>query len=176
MTDVPAIRCERFELVLLSLAHLNALLAGETANVAQDLDVRLPDGDWIADAAQGFAFRRDDMLRDPSAAPWMARLVVLPDRSVAGYVNFHGPPDADGVAELGYTVFEAYRRQGIAWSAARCMMRWAREEHGVRRFRVSISPDNAASLALAEKLGFVRTGEQMDDIDGLEYVFELTVD
>jgi RimJ/RimL family protein N-acetyltransferase len=41
---------------------------------------------------------------------------------------------------------------------------------------VSISPDNAASLALAGKLGFVRTGEQMDDIDGLEYVFGLTLE
>jgi RimJ/RimL family protein N-acetyltransferase len=53
------------------------------------------------------------------------------------------------------------------------MMRWALGGHGITRFRVSIAPDNAPSLALAAKLGFQRTGEQMDPEDGLEYVFEL---
>jgi hypothetical protein len=28
---------------------------------------------------------------------------------------------------------------------------------------------------MASRLGFVRTGEQIDEVDGLEYVFELTV-
>jgi RimJ/RimL family protein N-acetyltransferase len=36
-----------------------------------------------------------------------------------------------------------------------------------------VGVDNAASLALASKLGFTRIGEQMDERDGLEIVFEL---
>jgi RimJ/RimL family protein N-acetyltransferase len=47
------------------------------------------------------------------------------------------------------------------------------QEHAINRFLVSISPDNEPSLALAEKMGFQRIGEQMDPEDGLEYVFEL---
>jgi RimJ/RimL family protein N-acetyltransferase len=175
MTGVPPIRCERFDLVWLSLEMIDALLAGDIDRVARALNVRFPDEQWLDDAVQGFQFRRDDMQRDPDVAAWMARLIVLPDRRAAGHVNFHGPPDADGICELGYAVFGAYRRQGIAFDAARCMMRWARETHGVRRFRLSIAPDNAPSLAMADKLGFVRTGEQMDEIDGLEYVFERSV-
>ena len=175
MIDVAPIRCDRFDLVWLSLPMVEALMKGDSSEVSRELDVKFPDGDWIEDMGRGLAFRRDDMLRDPGVAPWMTRLIVLPDRRVAGYANFHGAPDAEGVCELGYTVFDDYRRRGIATDAAQYMMRWARDEHGVRRFRLSISPENTPSLGMAQKLGFVRTGEQMDEIDGLELVFELTI-
>ena len=48
-----------------------------------------------------------------------------------------------------------------------------RAAHGATAFLLSISPDNAASLAIAAKLGFTRIGEQMDEVDGLEWVFRL---
>jgi ribosomal-protein-alanine N-acetyltransferase len=76
---------------------------------------------------------------------------------------------------MGYTVMPDHRRRGYAVEAASGMMDWARRIHGVRRFRLSISPSNDPSLAMAAKMGFVRTGEQMDEEDGLEYVFELDV-
>jgi RimJ/RimL family protein N-acetyltransferase len=38
-----------------------------------------------------------------------------------------------------------------------------------------VSPDNAASLALVRRAGFVHVGEQEDDEDGLELVHELAV-
>ena len=45
----------------------------------------------------------------------------------------------------------------------------------MRTVRVSIAPDNTASAALALRYGFVRTGEQWDDEDGLEiYEFRQT--
>ncbi len=173
--DTAPIRCERFELVLFSLAFIDALLAGDVAAAARELDVRFPEGDWLPDAEHMLRFRRADLLRDPSVRPWIARAMVQPDRRMVGYVGFHGAPDADGIAEIGYTVFAGYRRLGFAHEAARGMMGWARGEHGVCRFRVSISPANEPSLALAAKLGFVQTGEQMDEIDGLELVFDLKV-
>jgi RimJ/RimL family protein N-acetyltransferase len=54
------------------------------------------------------------------------------------------------------------------------MFDWAHATFGIGRFIASISPTNAASLALAAQLGFEQVGEQMDEIDGLEYVFETT--
>jgi RimJ/RimL family protein N-acetyltransferase len=97
------------------------------------------------------------------------------DREMLGVINFHGRPNAQGQAELGYAVFEPYRRQGYASEAALAMMRWAHSRHGVRRFIVSISPANQASLAMADKLGFRLIATQMDDIDGEEHVFELVI-
>ncbi len=39
--------------------------------------------------------------------------------------------------------------------------------------RASVSPDNEPSLAIVRRLGFTQVGEQIDEIDGLELVFEL---
>ena len=41
-----------------------------------------------------------------------------------------------------------------------------------RVLRASISPDNEPSLALIRKAGFVEVGSQIDEIDGLELIFE----
>ena len=97
-----------------------------------------------------------------------------------GHINFHHrAPDPDLVAyselaaELGYTIEPEHRRRGYARESAIAMMKWAADEHGVRDFILSISPDNAASLALARSLGFEVVGEHVDDIDGLEYVMKL---
>ena len=66
-----------------------------------------------------------------------------------------------------------HRRRGYAIEAARALMDWAAQEHDVASFFVSIAPDNVASLALAAKLSFAQVGEQIDEEDGLEYVFQL---
>jgi RimJ/RimL family protein N-acetyltransferase len=122
--------------------------------------------------------RLRELREDPATARWFARAMVLrddPRRPMVGHIGFHGPPK-DGALELGYTVFPAWRRRGIAEEAARGLMEWARREHGIRVFIVSVSPQNEPSLAMAAKLGFERTGEQWDEEDGLEWVFRLEVE
>jgi RimJ/RimL family protein N-acetyltransferase len=95
-------------------------------------------------------------------------------RRVIGSIGFHGRPDAEGRLEVGYSVDPPYRRQGYARECVRAMFDWAFSKHGITTFIASISPDNEASLRLTEQFGFVRVGEQIDEIDGLEYVFETT--
>jgi RimJ/RimL family protein N-acetyltransferase len=95
-----------------------------------------------------------------------------------GHAGFHGPPGVNGPAdpdavELGYTVFPEERGRGYATEAARALVDWAAEAHGIRRFVASVAPGNEPSLAVVRKLGFVETGSQWDDEDGLELVFEL---
>ena len=53
------------------------------------------------------------------------------------------------------------------------LMDLAEERAGIRHFVLSVSPENDPSLAIVRKLGFVKTGEHMDEEDGLEHVFEL---
>ena len=69
-------------------------------------------------------------------------------------------------------MFPEHRGRGYATEAAAALIAWARGQ-GVARFVASVAPANAPSLAIVRKLGFVRTGEQWDDEDGLELVFEL---
>ncbi len=121
-------------------------------------------------------FRRDQIAERDDWLPWSLRAIVLrePTRVMVGYANFHGPPGVNdlgtpGAAETGYTVFEAYRGRGVATEVALGMMDWAGRQHGVRHFISGVTPNNAPSLRVNEKLGFVRTG---DFVDG-EIIFEL---
>ena len=54
---------------------------------------------------------------------------------------------------------------------AKAVMEWARDVHGVQHFAASVSPDNPPSLRIVQRLGFAKVGEEMDEIDGIEYVF-----
>ena len=171
---LPPIRTPRLELVSLGPLLIEALLA-ERPGIAEGMgDLSLPRG-WPDEHDRNFLeLRLKQIHNDPESQQWLVRAMVLrndPLRPMIGHIGFHDAPK-EGVLELGYTVFEKHRRQGYATEAIQGMMRWASEQHGVSRFRVSISPDNEPSLALAARLGFKQTGEQMDPEDGLEYVFE----
>jgi ribosomal-protein-alanine N-acetyltransferase len=116
--------------------------------------------------------RLPQVLHDPAALDWIARVAVVPGLGPVGLVGFHGPPDERGMVEVSYGVDPAFRRQGWARTLLGVALGWAAAAPGVRVVRASISPDNEASLATLRPFGFVQVGEQWDDEDGLELVFE----
>jgi RimJ/RimL family protein N-acetyltransferase len=171
---VPSIRTARLELVSMSVPFLEALGRADVAAATREIGAIVPE--WLPVQLEHFAQYRLATLRvTPSAQPWLGRALVLTEadgtRRVIGTAGFHAPPGADGKVEVGYRLDSAYRRQGYALEAVRGLFDWA-AARGVRRFVASISPDNEASLGLAAKLGFRQVGEQIDEVDGLELVFE----
>jgi RimJ/RimL family protein N-acetyltransferase len=116
--------------------------------------------------------RAAQLRENPEHAVWLLRLVVERSSGTAiGYVNFHAPPDADGMVEIGYQIVPAARRRGYATEAAHAMWAWA-ARHGARVLRASVAPHNEPSLALVARAGFVQVGEEVDEVDGLELVYE----
>lgn len=161
----------------MSIGFMRALIAGDADAASRELGADVSGA--MSDDLQHFArYRLAQMEADPSIRQWLARAMVMTEadgrRHAIGTIGFHGPPDGEGRVEVGYRVEPAYRRQGYASEAVRALFDWAAREHGIRRFVASISPANEASLTLVRGFGFVRTGEQMDEIDGLEHVFEVT--
>jgi RimJ/RimL family protein N-acetyltransferase len=77
------------------------------------------------------------------------------------------------MVEIGYAVDPAYRRRGYARAALEALLQHAAREPQVRTVRVTISPDNVASYQLASQYGFTQIGEQWDDEDGLEIIYEV---
>lgn len=173
--DVPPIRTERLELVSFSTAAMQAAVAGDEALAEELLGASIVGG-FDDQLRQFFEVRLADLASDPDMQPWLGRAVVHEftpeDRRIIGSVGFHGRPDATGRAEVGYQIEPASRGRGFATEAVRGLLDWAATEHGVRSFRASIEPDNAASLALAARLGFVVVGRRTDDVDGEELVLE----
>jgi RimJ/RimL family protein N-acetyltransferase len=175
VSGVPSIRSPRFELVSMSLPFMEALIARDLELAAEEIGATVPD-DMPDQLEQFLEYRTSQMREDPGVQQWIGRAIVLDDgrgREVIGSVGFHGPPDNDGRVEVGYRIEPGYRRRGVATEVVRALFDWAHREHGVGRFRASTAPDNLASQAVLARFGFRQTGTQMDEIDGLELVFEL---
>lgn len=108
---------------------------------------------------------------EPAKREWMARFMVTrDDLQLVGHCGFHGPPATIGRAEIGYTVFTAFRGRGYAKEAAAALVEWAFAQ-GQDEVYASVAPANAASLAVVRTLGFQHIGEQIDEVDGVELVF-----
>ncbi|MFI7599260.1 GNAT family N-acetyltransferase [Actinoplanes sp. NPDC049681] len=117
--------------------------------------------------------RHRQVSADPVEADWVTGIVWDEDgRRSVGRAGFHGRPSPSGLVEIGYAIDPAFRRQGYATAALAALLDRAAREPSVRTVRLSIGPDNEASLALAHRFGFTRVGEQWDDEDGLELVHE----
>jgi RimJ/RimL family protein N-acetyltransferase len=111
---------------------------------------------------------------DPASAAWVTGVIWDERLQVAvGRAGYHGPPDQSGMVEVGYAVDPAYRRRGYARAALEALLQRAAREPQVRTVRATISPDNVASYQLASQYGFTRVGEQWDDEDGLEIIYEV---
>jgi len=161
----------------MSVPFMKALLVDDIDGASREIGARA--NQWLADELRNFVvYRMGQLVRDPSIREWLGRAMVLTDdageRLVVGSIGFHGPPDEEGKLEVGYSVDPAFRRRGYAIECVRAMFDWAHREHGVTEFIASVSPDNRPSLNLIAQFGFDKLGEQMDEIDGLEYIFETT--
>jgi GNAT superfamily N-acetyltransferase len=96
-------------------AVLAALLDGDLAAAGERCGVELPP--FFLEEGWLWQIRLDQVRADPAAEDWVVRAVVVPPAGVVGHAGFHGPPDADGVVEVGYTVVPELRGRGYARAA-----------------------------------------------------------
>lgn len=162
----------RLDLLPLSPPLVAALVAKDL-QAARDLAPFAIDEATFEGDEHVLGLRHAQLTADPTEEPWLYRVAVLREAGrVIGRIGFHAPPDSAGAVEIGYRVAPSYRRQGLATEMAVGLIRWG-AEHGAKVCVASVRPGNTASLAIIRRLGFGRTGEQVDEIDGLEWVFEL---
>jgi RimJ/RimL family protein N-acetyltransferase len=160
--------------VRLPPSALTALVEGDLATASALTGVALPP--FFLEEGWLWRLRLDQVGADPAAQAWVVRAVVVEDAGVVGHAGFHGPPDADGVVEVGYTVLPHLRGRGYAKAALAALIAEAAAVPEVRVVRACVQPGNAASLAVVRGAGFVEVGEVVDDEDGVEVVHELLVD
>ena len=169
--DRPLVRAR---IVHLDRVTLEALATGDlrTANASSPVPLTPA---FVAPEWRGTWRRRAEQVAvTPADLDWVTGVVWDDDHLLAvGRAGFHAAPDVEGTAEVGYAIDPAYRRRGYARAALGSMIERAQADPSVVRVLASVSPDNVASLALIAQFGFVRIGEQWDDEDGLEWVFEL---
>lgn len=171
------IESARLWLVAVTPAFMEASLMGDDEKAGKMLGTR-PHPEWLA-AGDLIEIRLAQLQQDPTLQPWLLRAIIRRDGPMMiGHIGFHTKPAPDYLrdyapqgVELGYTIYKPFRRQGYASEALAAMMDWAAATHHVPQFVVTISPENTASLRMAERFGFVKVGSHVDPNDGLEDIF-----
>lgn len=152
------IQTERLDLLPLGVPFLEAFLEGDAAGAARRLGHPLPP-EW---QPQAWVSRRLAQLHaDPTLEPWLLRAVILRTTGrMIGRAGFHTAPGPDYLLVV----------------VVAALMAWAAQEHGVRRFVLSIRPDNLPSQRIAQHFDFHKIGSHIDEEDGLEEIFLLDLD
>jgi RimJ/RimL family protein N-acetyltransferase len=78
--------------------------------------------------------------------------------ALVGGMNAHGCDAVNGTFEYGIALFRPYWRQGYGSDAIRVLLRYYFGERRYQKANATVYEFNAASIALHERLGFVREG------------------
>jgi RimJ/RimL family protein N-acetyltransferase len=94
--------------------------------------------------------------------PWAVELKA--DGRMVGHCGFFQfertmTPSILGEPEMGWIFDRSVQGQGIAFEACSAALKWAERELGADSYPAIIDLENAPSMKLAERLGFVRQGE-----------------
>lgn len=120
-------------------------------------------------------FRAPQVRENPELNIWFIRWIVeAVTKEVVGSISFHSSPDSDGRLEIGLGIADAYRNRGFAKEALIQMWSWALQFPEVKIFRYTVSPQNAPSIAVIKYFEFELVGQQIDEEDGPEDIYEMT--
>lgn len=112
---------------------------------------------------------------DPRLNKWFVRWIVLKESSeVIGSTSFHGAPDENGMVEIGLGINSEFQNLGYAKEALLGMWRWVLESPEIQVLRYTVSPENGPSISVIRYFGFAYAGQQIDDEDGPEDIYEIS--
>ena len=153
-------------------------LQGVTPAAAADLRIGGTGGfEWIGgrpqegtDVSSGLVLKAYE--RGTHRPAWGVFVLVRRSDGLAiGGMGFHGTPDDEGRAEVGYDLAEPVRGHGYATEALRALSAWALARDDVKLLCAKIDRANTPSQGVVSRAGFTRVRE-----DGEEYVYELRAD
>ena len=170
------IACERLDLHHISASDLVTLYEDpKNLSIYKKGDFTNPYRVLI-DGHSPLRWRVPQVKANPEVNKWFVRWVVLRETSeIVGSLSFHGAPDEAGMLEIGLGVHKNFWRQGFGYEALLGMWLWAASQAGVLKFRYTVDPNNEASVGLVRKFGFAHVGQQIDEEDGSEDIYEMSV-
>ncbi|MBU3643243.1 MAG: GNAT family N-acetyltransferase [Candidatus Nanopelagicaceae bacterium] len=113
--------------------------------------------------------------KDPAFAE-IGLVLAIADGEIVGSAGFHDYPDENGMIEIGFGIVPEKQGLGYGTELLHGMWRAISNRPDVKILRYTVSPENAPSMHIIKKLEFELVGEQMDDEDGLELIYELPIE
>lgn len=172
--DFKLIQTERLDLYCLTAEELFEL--GQNPDVFAERDFENP-YEVLSGEDLPRANRVTDVRETPENIRWYFRMIVDRSRNLGvGGISFHAGPDERGMVEIGLGIAELEQGQGFATEALRGMWDWAARLSEVKFLRYTVDPNNEPSMVIIQKFGFPMIGEQIDPEDGLELIYEISVE
>jgi len=125
--------------------------------------------EWSGGPLTSYPRRIAEREAHPERDKWRESLGAIIDRTelVAvggmGFKDLPGEPGEAGTVEIGYDINPSYQGRGYATEMVRAAVAWALRQPTMRCVTAKCLEDNAASIRVLEKAGFVRIGRGMDD-------------
>ncbi len=112
-------------------------------------------------------FFRDRVNEDPNAAGWYSWYALLRadekrGRTLVGAGGYFGPPNPNGILEIGYSIVPSYEGQGYATELVRALVEHGFADSRVRRIIAHTTKDNPGSVRVLEHAGFTCMGSSQD--------------
>ncbi len=140
---------------------LAAAEIGDRAKFAKLLGVIVPDT-WPPDSLRDVLGYIYGLYREhPEWEGWLAWYAVRIDNDdpvLCGSIGFKGPPDEQGIVEIGYSVLQEFQGQGLATEMVAAIVKWAEHQPQVKRIEAETNIDNQASIRVLEKNNFIYVG------------------
>ena len=155
------VRTERLELIP-GTSELTQAEIEDRARFAALLGVA-PPADWPPplNDTDSMAYFARYLAEHPDAVGfgvWYFVRAADGERTLIGNGGFKGLPDAGGTVEIGYSLLEAYQRQGYGTEVVRGLVDWAFAQPGVHRLIAETLPELIPSIRVLEKNGFRHIG------------------
>lgn len=123
-----------------------------------------------------YKLRAPLVIENESNNKWLFRNIYFKGtEEKVGQMSFHLPPNEVGMIEVGLDVEEAHRNKGVATEALTTLWLWACQQPEVKILRYTVSDQNLPSMRIILKFGFTHVGQQIDEVDGPEEIFEMSV-
>jgi [ribosomal protein S5]-alanine N-acetyltransferase len=164
---VASLGTPRLELVAATVAHLDAELES-AVELGRLLGAEVPDG-WPPGEYDrpAIEFFRARLAEAPEALGWYTWYAVLlrphaEHPKLVGAGGFFGPPGPDGIVELGYSIVPAFRSRGLATELVNALVTRSFSYPEVARLIAHTREDNAASVRVLERVGFLLLGPGLE--------------
>ena len=108
-----------------------------------------------------------------AALPVVWLIVRAADERIIGDIGTHGPPDAEGCVEIGYSLAPSARGQGTGTAAVAALVGRLAAVPGIRRVIAVTGAGNTPSRRLLERQGF-RVTDTLPDTDEVRYTLNLS--
>lgn len=158
------INTNRLELIASTAAMVRSEMAGDGA-FSHLLDARIaagwPNEHWDRPAMEWTlrALESVEVAGGWGMWYWVLTPPAVAQRTLIGNGGFKGPPSADGVIEIGYSIVPEQRRRGLATEACLALMTWALRDPRVRLLTAETFPHLTPSIGVMRNLGMVHLGD-----------------